>query len=303
MITFSEFLKILYPICGNGMKPADFIVALIDSVTDDMDDEFNPLLDNRSDYLASMYRGSRKIPKQDATFILGRLSKNRFADYISCFSDDGIKSISLKLSDMGYAVKDKYHVASACAELLAGILNERITGTNQYVPVSKAESKDQDNIDDACCLERVFAWLEPSSCSTYRENAAIKYRADESLEINVNTGSLQDNDASYAGVYIQTKQKKIDISGYKYLNIDYSGSVLRASGNAQEFEIKLESPGKTCSLKIPLSDRRVYEIPLAEFKDEGVDLRGVQRVVIAVNAKRIGANNQCGIVIYNTCLT
>lgn len=130
-MTFAEFAQTLYPYCGDGRRPCDFVVALIGSSIEDTDDQRCSLLDGTPDYLNRIYNGTKRFPQKDATFILGHLSKANFADYISDLSDDATEELSDALKYKGITVEIKYDVASKCADIFAEIMTNCANGAHQ----------------------------------------------------------------------------------------------------------------------------------------------------------------------------
>lgn len=102
-MTFSEFAQRLYPFCGDGKTPSDFVVALIDSIIEDTEDSRH-LLDFKPDYLKRIYNDQKSISQQNATFVLSHLDKGAFATFISNRPDDAVNGICTALEELGMGV-------------------------------------------------------------------------------------------------------------------------------------------------------------------------------------------------------
>ncbi|GHV10305.1 hypothetical protein FACS1894217_15730 [Clostridia bacterium] len=126
-MTFSEFAQMLYPFCGDGKLPSDFVVALIGSIIEDTEDD-RPLLDFKPDYLKRIYNGKRTISQQNATFVVSHLDKNAFVDFICNRPDAAIEGLCVALSAHGISVT-KHEAANTCADLFAEILTVCANGT------------------------------------------------------------------------------------------------------------------------------------------------------------------------------
>jgi len=135
-VIFSDFLKMLYPYCADGNKPADFVVAMAGNIIEETDDDYNPFLDKKPDYLKRIYNGSKPISQKDATHIVGHSDKRRFESYLSNFSDDAILGIQAALANNRIPVEDKYNVPSVCASVLIDILTAIAAKSRQTMLVS-----------------------------------------------------------------------------------------------------------------------------------------------------------------------
>jgi hypothetical protein len=125
-MTFSEFAQMLYPFCGDGKMPSDFVVALIGSITEDTEDD-RPLLDFKPDYLRRIYNGKKPITQQNAAFVVSHLDKAAFVDFVSNRPDDAIDGICAALAEYGVIVT-KFEAADRCADLFAEILTACAAG-------------------------------------------------------------------------------------------------------------------------------------------------------------------------------
>lgn len=130
---FSEFAKTLYPFCGNGETPSNFLVALLGAVTNEQSD---PLFDKSSEYLKRIYEGQKKISKTSASYILCHLEKESFDSYIfNLVSDDALAELCDKFAPYaGSSTKDD--ISTKIAALFISILEEIARGFSVVAPAS-----------------------------------------------------------------------------------------------------------------------------------------------------------------------
>ncbi|MHC1762458.1 MAG: ABC-three component system protein [Negativicutes bacterium] len=148
-MTFSEYAQMLYPFCGDGKSPSDFVVALIGNITEDTDNEICPLLDTKPDYLRRIYNGRKSISPVNATFVMSHLDKAKFENFIiSGFSVDTLQRIATVLSEIGIQTNGTdAEVAGKCTDLLEEIFTDIAAGNirancsfqNQITQVTKAD--------------------------------------------------------------------------------------------------------------------------------------------------------------------
>lgn len=142
---FCDFAKILYSFMGDGRKPSDFIVSLVDNImTDPLSDEdakkvkdceYNPIASLFENTRNQIYNGKRDIEKKKATFILGRLDKQKFEDCIAALSDDAILSLCEKLKVQGVE-STKDDLPQKCADIFAQILTASTIGSKELTPIN-----------------------------------------------------------------------------------------------------------------------------------------------------------------------
>lgn len=125
-LTFSEFAKLLYPFCGNGETPSNFLVALFGAVSTETDD---PLFDKKGDSLKRIYEGKKRVTKKSASYILSHLEKSGFDTYLyDLVSDDALVELCGRFEPyVGNATKDD--ISTKIADLFVSILEEIAKGT------------------------------------------------------------------------------------------------------------------------------------------------------------------------------
>jgi len=113
-MTFSDYVNFLHGYCcDTETKTDDFMKKLVDeimvvplSAVDEQrnsDGDYNPLANLSANTLKSYYNGIRELPQKSAAWILARLDKEQFKDYLDSFqfSDDTASDICTKLKRMG----------------------------------------------------------------------------------------------------------------------------------------------------------------------------------------------------------
>lgn len=132
-MTFSEFSKLLYPLCGNGETPSNFLIALFGAITSS---DSNPLFDKKPDYLKRIYEGKKFLTKKDATFILSNLEKGGFDTYIyDLLSEDALIKLCGNFEPyVGNATTDD--ITTKIADLFISILEQIAKGTINSIPVT-----------------------------------------------------------------------------------------------------------------------------------------------------------------------
>ncbi len=117
-MTFSEFANILYPFCGNGCKTSDFIAMLIENV---IEENIKNPLDNHIDVLTKIFSGVRQLSQKDAAYILSKIDRFRFIDYLSSLTDDATHILSNKLNIVNIEC-NPYNVLEKCADIFVDII-------------------------------------------------------------------------------------------------------------------------------------------------------------------------------------
>jgi len=126
-ITFSVFLNLLYPYCGQGKSKADFVVMIIDHFMPKPagrkgDGYINPMRNRDNRTLLNYYNGSRPIPTKVSSEILGRANKTRFEEFIQSFTEYAQRLIAEELQSMGFTSANQNNVDQFCADVLESIL-------------------------------------------------------------------------------------------------------------------------------------------------------------------------------------
>ncbi len=136
----SEFVKILYPYLGNGRKHSEFLLELLDYITEENEDEaINAVYDMKSDFLNRIYTGKEDLPKKRASVLLSHLDKLRFSDYLDDrLSFDAAEELRNKLSyiDMEYS-----NISVMCADIFTEILHEIASPTKKISVILHPEQQ------------------------------------------------------------------------------------------------------------------------------------------------------------------
>ena len=159
-MNFSVFAKLLYPFCGNGETPSNFLLALLDAFTTDNED---PFFDKSSDELKRIYEGKRKSLKS-ASYFLSKHSKEDFDSYIyNLVSDDALVELCGKFEPyVGNTTAED--VSIKLTSLLVAILYDTINGTTTagLLPSSEVNSFGNYEMEkDLAVIIRKLASLTP----------------------------------------------------------------------------------------------------------------------------------------------
>lgn len=120
-MTFSEFAKLLYPYCGNGENPSNFLVALFSNATKN---DAHAVFDKKPEYLKRIYEGQKAVTQEDASYILTNLEKGKLDTYLfDLLSDDALTELCRLLQPhVGAATNDD--ITAKIATLFVFILEK-----------------------------------------------------------------------------------------------------------------------------------------------------------------------------------
>ena len=130
---FSELVQTLYPLLGSGMNFGAFVAMLVDNFMEDpaseADDEkaangeYNPLAKLQEATLKQYYNGNNQISQKNATVILGRMDKTKFAAYVYESSPDALNTLCSDLKKYG-VTPTTLNVGEFCADLFEKALRQ-----------------------------------------------------------------------------------------------------------------------------------------------------------------------------------
>lgn len=175
MMTFSDFIKILYSYIGNGQQIPDFIVDITNQIMEepntkntvkqDKNGKYNPLSSKNSDMLYKIYQGKKALPKKDAQIILAHIDPDRFRCHLLHFPEKTINLIASELRDknvkMNIDENGEEDIEATCAELFASIIEDcakkthvKHTSDQCLLPTLNTNSDIQLSIPNECkiCL-------------------------------------------------------------------------------------------------------------------------------------------------------
>lgn len=126
----SEFVKILYPYLANGSKPYEFLLELLDYITDGNEDKsLDAVYDMTPDVLNRIYNGKMNLPKKRASVLLSHLDKLRFSNYVDDrLTIDAAEELRNKLSCVDMEYSDS---SAMCADIFTEILHEIASPTKK----------------------------------------------------------------------------------------------------------------------------------------------------------------------------
>jgi hypothetical protein len=162
-MTVSEIIVLLFPYLGDGQKNADFVVTLIDNFMEepgnyDADDDYNPLSNLVPRTLENYFNGKRTISSKNATKILGRMDKERFATFIDNLTTDALTALSNELAVRGVQ-SSALEVGTRCADLLEAALLKCAQAT-KIPAVAGATGLNDATMEDTVAPKSRFAPLK-----------------------------------------------------------------------------------------------------------------------------------------------
>lgn len=152
-LSFSEFVALLYPYCGNGETEADFIVTITDrimrghpgrrnKVVNKEDMYQNPMRNKSVRTLQAYFKGNRPISKRDASILYANSEPYKFEEYLryQC-SDNGLSALKADLEEKlnQGPISVKLDTAELCADLFTGILKNLASGKARKKTVQESK--------------------------------------------------------------------------------------------------------------------------------------------------------------------
>lgn len=137
-LSFSEFVALLYPYCGNGATEADFIITLSDKIMGgrpgrlSVADKYqNPIRNKSLRTLQAYFKGTRPISKRDASILYANSDTYRFEEYLryQC-SENRLPSLKAdfeKKLNQGI-IDSNLDIIAFCADLFVDILKDLAKG-------------------------------------------------------------------------------------------------------------------------------------------------------------------------------
>jgi len=151
------------------------------------------------------------------------------------------------------------------------------------------------------CIYPIFSWFKPISVDQFSSGAKLEFEVEGSLILKFTMGSDPFPGNNHAGFNIDTVYHELNLKEFKGITIFYS--VVNSSKNKDSpgFEFKLHSKTNAWSYYVPLKlNEESHTILLEKFREQGVDLSKIWRIVIAADVKCLGKNGHCTIKIFNT---
>jgi hypothetical protein len=151
------------------------------------------------------------------------------------------------------------------------------------------------------CINQIFSWFKPSRIDQFSSGAKLEFKVEKSLSLKFEMGSDPFPGNNHAGFNIDTREYELNLEKFKGIKIKYSVKNLSKKKDSPGFEFKLHSTINAWSYHVPLeSNEESYIIPLERFREHGVDLSKIWRIVIAADVKCLGENGHCTINILKT---
>lgn len=138
LLTFSQFVNVLFPFLRNGESETQFIKMLTNQIMKGKpgaktydNKSRNPIL-NKSDRAIQYYfSGERSISQEDASIILSSCDKYKFEEYMrSQCSEDCLLQLKEELERLlpEGTIGEKCDIVAFCADLFADILKDLAFG-------------------------------------------------------------------------------------------------------------------------------------------------------------------------------
>lgn len=90
-MTFNQFVQKFYTHCGNGNTQPNFLRELFSKISDAQED---PIFEQDDDYLRKFFKGTRKLPKKSASYLLTHLDRGKFDTYFyDLLADDALTEL------------------------------------------------------------------------------------------------------------------------------------------------------------------------------------------------------------------
>ena len=138
LLTFSEFVNVLFPFLRNGESETQFIKMLTNQIMQGKpgaktydNKSRNPILNKSNRAIQYYFKGERFISQGDASIIVSSCDRYKFEDYMrSQCSEDGLSQLKeemVKCLPKG-TIGEKCDIVSFCADLLVDILKDLASG-------------------------------------------------------------------------------------------------------------------------------------------------------------------------------
>ena len=136
-LSFSEFIVLLYPYCGNRATEAEYIITITDKIMKGQpgrvskEDKYqNPIRNKSLRTLQAYFKGTRSISKRDASILYANSDTYRFEEHLlyRC-SENRLPSLKEELEEkLNQGAIDEQNIVSVCADLFVEILKDLATG-------------------------------------------------------------------------------------------------------------------------------------------------------------------------------
>ncbi len=133
---FYELVQLLHHNYEEKIRASEFVVLIVDAILDDQaiekEKEPNPLYQLKKSTLEGYYSGRRKLSRNNAAAIAGRIDEAKFADFVDNLSFDAVNHLRDKLMEFDFEV-EFCDVGKACANILAQMIQRRAEGKSDNV--------------------------------------------------------------------------------------------------------------------------------------------------------------------------
>lgn len=139
--------------------------------------------------------------------------------------------------------------------------------------------------------------FHPGFVAIFYSHAEITAKASNDIkkyELTITTSKdYRKPGENYAGIEIVPVDRLYDLSLFKHVLLEYDVEIEGdLAGNNANFEFKLQSKDAAYIAPVYIKPNEQTVVQLEEFKANGVDLKRVERIVIAANCERIGVGSR-----------
>ena len=132
-MTFSEFAKMLYPYCGNGVKQSDFVIVITDALLEEpkedaKDNEHNPVAKYSLSTREKIFSGGSVIGQKQAIAMRQKIYKENFSEYVNALSPDTLDALGKEVAKCGIDANSNDSIGDVCADLFANIIGDIASG-------------------------------------------------------------------------------------------------------------------------------------------------------------------------------
>ena len=143
-------------------------------------------------------------------------------------------------------------------------------------------------------FSQVIGKQAPGIIEEFKSHAGIAIESlnDEKngVKIIIQTDEKYDKPGlNYAGVVVFPVKRLFDLSNYSSITLEYDAEVTRKNNEKSFFEIKLQSKEAAHIELAPVDLNKKITISLEKYKAKGIDLKAVDRLVVAANCEQIGS--------------
>ena len=191
---FGNLARMLFTYYADGNTKPEFVVALVDSIIEDLsgdkinnspllsDGDYNPLFGMGDSILRKIFNSNRSISKQNASIILGRLDKYKFGEFILNRPTDTLIALCGDLCKYGYAANYKT-VGDICSDIFEDILKKISASKRKTRHKPRNEELVNDGGKDNSAKETQSKLPVTPITAVYIKNGMIHFGATDTINL------------------------------------------------------------------------------------------------------------------------